>query len=115
MRLLKGSVVEVSTTMFHYIEHSYDTSYYDVVKYQEGSVKFKVLKELFTDLFDGSEDHPIYFDIQQTVVSNNSIDWLSGSRNCFGCGKDVYKDLTIEEALNTRMSGCPHCHRSFCD
>lgn len=116
MKLLKGSVVEVSQIMFDYIKYSYDTSYYDIVEESDGKhVKMIVLKDLFTDLFDGAENHAIRFDIQQTVVRNNSIDWLSGSRNCYRCGKDVYNDLTIEEALKTRMTGCPYCHVSYCD
>lgn len=34
---------------------------------------------------------------------------------CWTCGKQIYDLITIEEAASSLITGCPHCHRSYCD
>lgn len=44
---------------------------------------------------------------------------------CYSCGKQIYVDYnengftshgeSIEYASNELITGCPHCHRSYCD
>lgn len=40
-------------------------------------------------------------------------DFLMGSPTCFACGHDHTKNGTITPPYNT--TGCPACHRSYCD
>lgn len=40
---------------------------------------------------------------------------------CFHCGCDIYATygqsagISFDRAATTLISGCPHCHHSFCD
>lgn len=37
---------------------------------------------------------------------------------CYNCGKDITegdKGITLEKLGDYIITGCPHCHRSFCD
>ena len=35
---------------------------------------------------------------------------------CYNCGKQIYADgRSIEYASKNLITGCPHCHRSYCD
>ena len=36
---------------------------------------------------------------------------------CWSCGKNIYcvNGISVEHASNNLITGCPFCHRSFCD
>ncbi len=36
---------------------------------------------------------------------------------CWNCGKNIYcvNGISVEQASNNLITGCPFCHRSFCD
>lgn len=43
---------------------------------------------------------------------------------CYACNKNIYKEIdhgsyktgvSVERATNELITGCPHCHRSYCD
>jgi len=34
---------------------------------------------------------------------------------CWSCGNDIYLTITLETASNSLITGCPHCHKSYCD
>lgn len=43
---------------------------------------------------------------------------------CWNCNEDIYKEIdhggyktgiSVEKAGSTLVTGCPHCHRSYCD
>ncbi len=47
---------------------------------------------------------------------------------CWGCGRNIYEPQTVthgersysvgstvESAAKSLITGCPHCHRSYCD
>lgn len=34
---------------------------------------------------------------------------------CWSCGKQIHTRITLNEAANDLITGCPHCHRSYCD
>lgn len=37
-------------------------------------------------------------------------------RVCYSCGRDVYAHPRAQqEAATAHITGCYHCHRSFCD
>ena len=38
--------------------------------------------------------------------------------NCWGCGNNIYegdKGWDVERAGKYLITGCPHCHRTYCD
>lgn len=43
------------------------------------------------------------------------VDFLSGTENCFSCYANVYEHVTEDKVKHGIISGCPVCHRSFCD
>ena len=43
---------------------------------------------------------------------------------CFDCNKNIYQQIkrekyttgiTVEKAGSSLITGCPHCHRTYCD
>ena len=38
-----------------------------------------------------------------------------GGGQCYSCGKQIYDKLSWKIASEGHITGCPHCHRSFCD
>lgn len=34
---------------------------------------------------------------------------------CFSCGRQIYEEITLKKAKTDLITGCPWCHRSFCD
>ena len=53
-------------------------------------------------------------ELQENYCFMNSLPYLVPSR-CYGCGCDVYSQVTPDTAAHTYITGCPKCHRSFCD
>jgi hypothetical protein len=41
--------------------------------------------------------------------------FTSHDGRCFACGQNIYTKISVEQAGSKLISGCPHCHRSFCD
>ena len=46
-------------------------------------------------------------------TENNAPNFANGG--CFSCGRDIYTLISVEEAGRSLITGCPVCHRSFCD
>ena len=47
-----------------------------------------------------------------------------GNGKCHSCGKNIYtkiehgdysSGISVESAGKSHITGCPHCHRSYCD
>lgn len=38
---------------------------------------------------------------------------LSGK--CWSCGRNIYNAISLEEASTRLITGCPYCHRTYCD
>lgn len=34
---------------------------------------------------------------------------------CFACHRQIYDDISVETAESELITGCPICHRSYCD
>lgn len=34
---------------------------------------------------------------------------------CWMCKKQIYTKISLEQAKNNLITGCPHCHYSFCN
>lgn len=52
---------------------------------------------------------------QNRVKKGEVIDWLTGSKRCFSCKSNVYDNVSEDVVLHGTITGCPVCHRSFCD
>ena len=54
----------------------------------------------------------------------NYPDFAPSSGTCYSCNKNIYREIdhgsyqtgiSVERATNELITGCPHCHRSYCD
>lgn len=52
---------------------------------------------------------------QERVENGGTIDFLSGSQYCFSCCCNVYEYVSEGVIKNGTITGCPICHRTFCD
>lgn len=34
---------------------------------------------------------------------------------CYHCGRNIYEQISVEEAGKRLITGCPHCYHSFVD
>ena len=34
---------------------------------------------------------------------------------CYGCNRFFWDKITLEQATNEHITGCPYCGKSFCD
>lgn len=55
---------------------------------------------------------------QMELPPNRRTGFAPHDRRCWKCGKDITtgeKGITLEKLGDYIITGCPHCHRSFCD
>lgn len=61
---------------------------------------------------------------KELADKNNHPHFAPKSGYCYNCGKSIYiaiekgsykSGITLERAKTELVTGCPHCHRSFCD
>jgi len=71
------------------------------------------------------------FDSSEAIKAQSNLQKAKGypafapSRGiCYNCGKNIYEEInngsyksgiSVERATNSLITGCPHCHRSYCD
>lgn len=57
-------------------------------------------------------------------TTNKSPHFAPFSGLCYHCGNDIYSEIdrgtyktgiSVERATNELITGCPHCHHSYCD
>lgn len=34
---------------------------------------------------------------------------------CYRCRRDIYEEMTVEQAGEKLVTGCKYCHMSYCD
>ena len=54
---------------------------------------------------------------QSDFCKIKSYPHFAPTRYCFACRKDIYSEggYSVKEAGETHITGCPFCHRSYCD
>jgi hypothetical protein len=45
----------------------------------------------------------------------NSPSFAPSNGVCFKCRRQIYTEISLERASTTLITGCPHCHYSFCE
>ena len=71
------------------------------------------------------------FDIAEAVkgqkeyqLAKDFPDFAPADGKCWNCGRNIYSPIkngkhtsgySVERASTTLITGCPHCHRSYCD
>jgi hypothetical protein len=54
---------------------------------------------------------------QIEYCKKNSVPHFAPTGNCWCCGNNIFKErgVSVEEAGRELITGCPFCHRSYCD
>lgn len=62
---------------------------------------------------------------QVKYCEDNKAPHFAPTNYCYACRRSIYttyningresKGITVERAGNGLITGCPHCHRSYCD
>lgn len=53
---------------------------------------------------------------QKNYCQENKVPYFApGNGICWKCRKQVYNAITMESASTQLITGCPYCHRSYCD
>lgn len=53
---------------------------------------------------------------QKNYCKNNNLPFFAPNDGfCFSCHNQVFKKVNFREASSSLITGCNHCHRSFCD
>lgn len=63
-------------------------------------------------------DIPAAVDAQKEYCEKNNYPHFAPSNGiCWCCGKNIYSvdGISVERAANNLITGCPFCHRSYCD
>ena len=86
-------------------------------------------------LWDKAEPRYNIYDIKKSIEAQDKYCEENGYPNfartftdkgdCFNCGRNIYmgyakdghylKGYTLEYAMGNLVTGCPHCHKSYCD
>ena len=59
-----------------------------------------------------------FYKMQMELPENRRVGFAPLDRRCHRCGKDIRegeKAITLENLGDYIITGCPHCHASFCD
>lgn len=52
---------------------------------------------------------------KQYCAKTKSPHFAPSSGCCFKCGRQIYKSISMEAASKSLVTGCPFCHKSYCD
>lgn len=76
------------------------------------------------------QKEPIYDAIkahkaQEEYCEKNELPHFAPTRYCWSCNRDIYEEyvrengfttgISVQQAGSSLITGCPHCHRSYCD
>ena len=59
-----------------------------------------------------------FFKSQMEREPDKRVGFAPLNGRCWNCGKDITKGekaITVEELGDYIITGCPYCHRSYCD
>jgi hypothetical protein len=78
----------------------------------------KIKKELVVEVLDDNETdlvlEKINAQIKYTYDTGSAL-FAPTSGICWTCNKQIYNKITLEEAGEGLITGCPYCHSSFDD
>ena len=61
---------------------------------------------------------------KELQTAKNYPDFAPSSGRCYSCNRNIYDEIdhgtyktgiSVERASKELITGCPHCHRSYCD
>lgn len=79
---------------------------------------------------NNKQEEPIYDSVkahkaQKEYCEKNKLPHFAPTRYCWSCNRDIYEEyvresgfttgISVQQASSSLITGCPHCHRSYCD
>ncbi len=77
------------------------------------------------------EDKTRTFDIQKSIAAQKKLqqekgypDFAPADGRCYNCRRQIYSEIdrgpyktgiSVERASGDLITGCPHCHHSYCE
>lgn len=52
---------------------------------------------------------------QVKYCKDNHLPHFAPNRFCYRCNRDIYLKISVEKAGSRLITGCPYCHRTYCD
>jgi len=52
---------------------------------------------------------------QEEYCKKQNIPMFAPEDRCYGCNRNIWDKITLEQATNEHITGCPYCGKSFCD
>jgi len=53
--------------------------------------------------------------LQEEYCEKNHVPFFAPKDKCWSCNNNIWEAISEEKASNELITGCPYCHRSFCD
>ncbi len=51
---------------------------------------------------------------QEEYCKRNYVPFFAPTGKCWGCNRNIWEGITLEQATNEHITGCPYCNKSFC-
>lgn len=55
------------------------------------------------------------YNLQKKYCKEHKVPFFSNMINCYHCHNDIWTNISEEKAKTDIVTGCPHCHTSFCE
>lgn len=52
---------------------------------------------------------------QMEFCKLRDVPHFAPTSRCWSCGRNIYAKISVERAGRELITGCPYCHRTFCD
>lgn len=81
----------------------------------EGKIITRALIKSFENDFWNENVRSAIADQEKYCRDHNDPLFAPADGFCHSCGKQIYTNGYEQRASNELITGCPHCHRSYCD
>lgn len=52
---------------------------------------------------------------QKRYCEEQGLPFFANRLYCPFCYRSIYRHITMEQAVSQHITGCPECHKTFCD
>ena len=61
------------------------------------------------------EDTDTKIKAQEEYCEKHKVPMFAPKDKCYSCNRNIWDKITLEQATNELITGCPYCNKSFCD
>jgi len=52
---------------------------------------------------------------QEEYCKKHNVPFFPPKDKCYDCKNKIWEKITLDQATNEHITGCPYCGKSFCD